>query len=152
MLETYWAPRRVGVRVKNETEARAFAYLMGGNAMLFIAGIPDLYRRALSHNHISFEEFFWGYFFAFAFLLPLILYAISVICLLGMRIFGYKATGLAVRLRLFWCLFAIGPAVIAYGGVVEIFGRTHLVNLLGFLAAFWFLGLCILLFREGNAS
>jgi len=107
IARSYRAPRAVfrdhlsaGV-----SEGRAFAWLMGACALLFVAQFPRLAREAhLSGGEPSFAALASGALMGTVFLAPILFYALAPLGALAARAFGARPGWRAARAALFWAL------------------------------------------------
>lgn len=147
MMKTYTGPHMVIGRLLSvgPREDRAFAILMGGCAVVFVAQWPRLAREA----HITGQELnamLGGTLMAWIFIAPLLLYALALISHLVLRTAGRKQSAYGARLALFWALLAASPFILLHGLVAGFIGPGMALNVIGFVWLmvflwFWISGL-----------
>ena len=116
-----------------QREDRAFAMLMGGCMILFMAQWPFRARQAhlkgeTLTDHIQHDAL------GLIFLMPLMAYGIAALLRLVSRIFKAKADFYSARLALFWALLASSPTLILAGMVKGFIGLGPANSIVG---AFW---------------
>ena len=82
-----------------------------------------------------------GALFGILFILPLIMYGLSFLSYLVMRVFGARQDGYGARLALFWALLAASPVMLLWGLVAGFIGPGTQLTAVGFLwviAFLWF--------------
>ncbi len=144
---TYRGPGAVMRRLLSmgQREDRALAILMAGCVAMFVAQWPRLAREAyLTEQELN--PLLGGALLAWAFIAPLIFYAIALISHLIARVFGGRGSGFGARLSLFWALLAASPLVLLHGLVAGFIGPGPGLTAIGILwlvafVAFWALGL-----------
>ncbi|WP_281967741.1 YIP1 family protein [Roseovarius nanhaiticus] len=144
---TYRGPRAVMRRLlaMGENEGRALAILMAGCVVMFIAQWPRLAREAyLTEQELN--PLLGGALLAWAFIAPLILYAIALLSHWIAKAFRARGTGFGARLALFWALLASSPLVLLHGLVAGFIGPGPGLTAVGAIwlavfATFWGLGL-----------
>jgi small neutral amino acid transporter SnatA (MarC family) len=144
---TYRGPGAVMRRLlaMGQREDRALAILMGGCVVMFIAQWPRLAREAyLTEQELN--PLLGGALLAWAFIAPLILYAIALISHWISKIFGARGTPFGARIALFWALLAASPIVLLHGLVAGFIGQGPGLVAVGAIwlaafTAFWALGL-----------
>ncbi len=147
IVATYRGPRAVMRRLLSigQREDRALVILMAGCVVMFIAQWPRLARQA----YLTGEELnplLGGALLAWAFIAPLILYAIALITHGIARLAGGRGTGFGARMALFWALLAASPLVLLHGLVGGFIGPGPALTAVGAVwlvvfALFWALGL-----------
>jgi hypothetical protein len=147
IVATYRGPGAVMRRLlaMGQREDRALAILMAGCVVMFIAQWPRLARQAyLTDTELN--PLLGGALLAWAFIAPLILYALAFASHLAARAIGGRGTAYGARLALFWALLAASPLVLLHGLVAGFIGPGPGLTAVGALwllafAAFWSLGL-----------
>ena len=111
ILRTYRAPREVQARRMSgePREDRALVILMAACALIFIAQWPRLARESFIDPSIGLDARMAGALFAWLMIMPLVFYALSIILVMLLRLFGSQMTGFSVRMALFWALLASTP-------------------------------------------
>lgn len=112
IVRTYRAPKEVQLRqmrAGENSEGRALAILMGACFLLFVATLPNLSRQAFLDPSIPFQGRMAGAFFAWVLLMPLVLYALSIVLKLVLTLIGRDVPGHHVRMAMFWALLASSP-------------------------------------------
>lgn len=142
IVATYRGPGRVLARhlALGPREDRALMFLMTGCALMFVAQLPRLARKAhLEGGDLNMDM--GGALMGWIFIAPLMFYAIAWISHLVARLLGGQGTFYAARLALFWALLAAAPVFLLLGLVLGFVGTGVQSNLVGviWLAAFvWF--------------
>jgi len=147
IARSYRAPRAVfrdhlsaGV-----SEGRAFAWLMGACALLFVAQFPRLAREAhLSGGEPSFAALASGALMGTVFLAPILFYALAPLGALAARAFGARPGWRAARAALFWALLASSPLALLHGLAAGFLGpgpQQAAVGAAWGAAFLWFWGL-----------
>tara|TARA_B100000787_G_C16062394_1_gene236140 strand:+ start:168 stop:593 length:426 start_codon:yes stop_codon:yes gene_type:complete len=104
-----------------QREDRAFAMLMGGCMILFMAQWP--FRARQAHlNGENLTDYIQHDALGLIFLMPLMAYGIAALLRLVSRIFKAKADFYSARLALFWALLASSPTLILAGIVKGFIG------------------------------
>ncbi|NIZ62760.1 YIP1 family protein [Sedimentitalea sp. CY04] len=142
IVATYKGPRRVIARLlaMGPREDRALAILMGGCALAFIAQMPKLAREA----YITGQELnmlLGGALFGLIFIAPLILYTLSLVSFVVVRVLGGKGDSYGARLALFWALLAASPLMLLNGLAGGFIGPGPELTLVGgiwFALFLWF--------------
>ena len=144
---TYRSPGAVMRRLlaMGQREDRALAILMAGCVVMFIAQWPQLARKAYLTDQ-ELNPLLGGALLAWAFIAPLILYAIALISHWIARILGGNGTGFGARMALFWALLAASPLVLLHGLVAGFIGPGPALTAIGVMwvvafMVFWALGL-----------
>jgi len=144
---TYRGPGAVMRRLigMGQREDRALAILMAGCVVMFVAQWPRLAREAYLTGQ-ELNPLLGGALLAWAFMAPLILYAVALISHWIARVFGGRGTGFGARMALFWALLAASPLVLLHGLVAGFVGPGPGLTAVGVVwfaafAAFWALGL-----------
>ncbi|HEY9039307.1 MAG TPA: YIP1 family protein [Roseovarius sp.] len=147
IVATYRSPGAVMRRLlaMGQREDRALVILMAGCVVMFIAQWPALARQA----YITGEELnplLGGALLAWAFIAPLLLYAIALISHWIARMAGGRGTAFGARMALFWALLAASPLVLLHGLVAGFIGPGPALTAVGVVwllafALFWALGL-----------
>ena len=140
IVEAHLRPRRVMARLLHMglREDRAFAMLMGGCIILFMAQWPFRARQA----HLTGEtltDYIQHDALGIIFLLPLIAYGMAALIRLATKVFGAKADYYSGRLALFWALLASSPALILAGMVKGFIGLGPANSIVGALWLILFL-------------
>lgn len=116
-----------------QREDRAFAMLMGGCMILFMAQWP--FRARQAHlNGETLTDYIQHDALGLIFLMPLMAYGIAALLRLVSRIFKAKADFYSARLALFWALLASSPTLILAGMVKGFVGLGPANSIVG---AFW---------------
>lgn len=142
IIGTYKGPRRVVARhlAMGPREDRALAILMGGCMLAFTSQMPRLAREA----HLTGQELnmlLGGALFGLIFIAPLLLYSLSWVSYLVVRVFGGKGDSYGARLALFWALLAASPLMLLNGLTAGFIGPGPALSFVGglWLALFlWF--------------
>ncbi len=147
IVATYRGPGAVMRRLlaMGQREDRALVILMAGCVVMFIAQWPPLARQAYLTG-AELNPLLGGALLAWAFIAPLILYALALVSHLVARAVGGRGTAYGARLALFWALLAASPLVLLHGLVAGFIGPGPGLTVVGALwlaafAAFWILGL-----------
>ena len=151
LVEAHLRPRRVMARLlgMGQREDRAFAMLMGGCVILFMAQWPYRARQA----HLSGEtltDYIQHDALGLIFLLPLIAYGFAALLRLITRILGAKADYYSARLALFWALLASSPALVLAGMVKGFIGLGTANTIVGVLWLVIFLWVLVNSFIEAE--
>lgn len=132
IVGTYRNPRRAMLRRLAVTnEAKALMTLMGACMLVFVAQWPLVARQALLDPSITFEQRIGAVLMGWVFMAPLLFYAIGGLIWLAVRATGNPPSGLAIRVTLFWSLFAAGPFWLAYGLAEGFMPGTVVTTVLG---------------------
>lgn len=142
IVATYRGPGRVLSRLlaAGPREDRALVILMGGCLVMFVAQWPRLARQSHQTGE-DMQMLLAGSLFGILFVLPLMLYALSFLSYLVIRIFGAKPGSYRARLALFWALLAASPVMLLWGLVAGFIGPGTQLNLTGviwLIAFLWF--------------
>jgi hypothetical protein len=83
---------------------------------------------------------------AWVFIMPLVLYALSIVLHFVLRLVGGKQNAYETRMATFWALLAASPLWLLYGMIVGFLGAGAGVTLVGLVAfaaftIFWGMGL-----------
>lgn len=150
MLRSWRAPRAVmrarladGVR-----EDRVLMILMLACFLIFIAQWPVLARESHLDPEIPLQVRIGGALFGWMFIAPLMLYGLSGLLWLGLRLGGVVLTGFAVRMALFWTLLAAAPLWLLHGLLRGAVGPGTLTTGLGFAVLAATVWLLVTLVRE----
>ena len=147
-----WArPRAVMAEhlARGAQEDRAFAFLILGCLMVFVAQLPRLSREAYLTQG-DFMVLMGGTLMAWIFVAPLLFYAIAAASRLAARLVGGRGTWFGARLALFWSLLAVSPAMLLHGLTAGFVGPSAALTLVGgiVVAAFAWIWLNSLLVAE----
>ena len=142
IVATYRGPGRVVRRLMaaGQREDRVLATLMAGCVVTYVAQWPRLARQA----HVTGEELqmlLGSSLLALVMILPLLLYALSLVSHLVSKVFGGNGTAYGARLALFWAVLAASPVLLLWGLVAGFIGHGPALTLTGaiWLALFlWF--------------
>ena len=142
IVATYRGPGRVVARLlaAGPREDRALVILMGGCLVMFVAQWPRLARQSYQTGE-EMQMLLAGALFGILFILPLIMYGLSFLSYLVMRVFGARQDGYGARLALFWALLAASPVMLLWGLVAGFIGPGTQLTAVGFLwviAFLWF--------------
>ena len=142
ILRTWRGPQNVvrGLLAGPVREDRAFAFLMGGCALVFLAQWPRLARQAHLEGSdlsrlVTYELIAW------LIMWPLIFFLAAWVAHGASRALGGQGTSYGARVALFWSWLAATPAALVYGAVVGLAGPSPVTNVLGaawLAAAAWF--------------
>lgn len=179
IVETYRKPGQVMSRLLSARadEGRALAVLMGACALIFIAQLPGLSRKATltpeqGQEICAAQEIApeacdaarealmasaGATLFAWVFIAPLLFYVLAWIVHLMLRIVTGQKASYGTRLTLFWALLAAAPLFLLQGLVAGLIGSEPQLSIVGALAWlavlwFWFSGLRVLGRKEGAAA
>lgn len=151
IVATYRGPGAVMRRLlaMGPREDRALVILMAGCIAMFIAQWPMLARKAYLTGQ-DLNPLLGGALLAWAFIAPLLFYAVALLSHWIARLFGGRGTGFGARLALFWALLAASPVVLLRGLVAGFVGQGPgllVIELLWLVvfALFWLFG-----FREAE--
>lgn len=139
---SYRRPRAVmrGLLALPVNEGRALAIAMAGCVVVFIGQWPRLAREA----HMTGQELnslLAGALFAWVFIMPLVLYVLSALSLVVLKLSGARTSGYRCRLALFWAVLAASPLILLIGLVAGFVGPgagLQLVGLLWLVIFMWF--------------
>ena len=125
-----------------QREDRAFAMLMGGCIILFMAQWPFRARQAHLNgetltDHIQHDAL------GIIFLLPLIAYGLAALVRLVSRLFNAKAGYYSARLSFFWALLASSPTLVLAGMVKGFIGLGTANSIVGALWMVVFLSVLV---------
>ena len=142
ILATWRGPGTVMRRhlAQGLSEPRILAWAMGGCALLFVANLPALARKA-HLDGVALDMLMGGALLSIIFFLPLILYALALLVAGVARVVGRPVGGAASRAALFWALLAASPLVLLNGLVAGLIGPGPALTLVGalwFAAFLWF--------------
>ena len=113
-----------------QREDRAFAMLMGGCMILFMAQWP--FRARQAHlNGETLTDYIQHDALGIIFLFPLIAYGLAALVRLVTRLFNAKADYYSARLSLFWALLASSPTLILAGMVKGFIGLGTANSIIG---------------------
>ncbi len=147
IVATYRGPGAVMRRLlaMGQREDRALVILMAGCTVMFIAQWPRLARQAYMTGE-ELNPLLGGALLAWAFIAPLMLYAIALITHWIARLAGGRGTGFGARMALFWALLAASPLVLLHGLVAGFIGPGPALTAVGAVwlvafALFWAIGL-----------
>ncbi len=147
IVATYRGPGAVMRRLlaMGPREDRALVTLMAGCVLMFIARWPALARQAFITGE-ELNPLLGGALLAWAFIAPLLFYAIALLSHWISRLAGGRGTGFGARMALFWALLAASPLALLSGLVAGFIGQGPGLTAVGavWLAAFalfWALGL-----------
>lgn len=121
-------------------EDRALAILMGGCVLAFTSQMPRLARE----SYITGQELnmlLAGALLGLIFIAPLLLYTLSWLSYLVIRLFGKKGGSYGARLSLFWALLAASPFMLLNGLTAGFIGPGPEMTLVGgvwFALFLWF--------------
>ena len=125
-----------------QREDRAFAMLMGGCMILFMAQWP--FRARQAHlNGETLTDYIQHDALAIIFLLPLIAYGLAALVRLVTRIIKFRACYYSARLSLFWALLASSPTLVLAGMVKGFIGPGIVNSIVGALWVIIFLWILI---------
>lgn len=143
IARSYRWPRQV-LRRRTEggaREDRAFAILMAGCIVMFVAQWPGLSRAAYEDPSIPLEARLGGALMGWLFIAPLFFYLLAFLTHLGAKVFGGNGSGFESRMALFWALLAASPLWLLSGLVAGFIGPGVAFNLTGLVAGLAFLGI-----------
>lgn len=104
-----------------QREDRAYAMLMGGCIISFMAQWP--FRARQAHlNGETLTDYIQHDALGIVFLLPLIAYGLAALVRLLTRLFNAKADYYSARLSLFWALLASSPTLVLAGMIKGFIG------------------------------
>ncbi|MEL6643601.1 MAG: YIP1 family protein [Pseudomonadota bacterium] len=143
IARSYIRPREVlrrrtagGVR-----EDRAFAILMAGCLVMFVAQWPGLSRAAFEDPSIPLNARLGGALMGWLFIAPLFFYLLALLSHWGAKVLGGQGTGFGSRMALFWAVLAASPLWLLSGLVAGFIGPGTAFNLTGLVAGLAFLGI-----------
>ena len=137
IVRTYIRPREVQLRQMRAgegSEGRALATLMGACFLLFVATLPNMSRLAYLDPSVPFEGRMAGAFFAWLLMMPLVMYAVSIVLVLILKAFGNRTSGHHVRMIVFWALLASAPLWLLAGLAAGFTGESAGTALAGLAA------------------
>lgn len=122
-------------------EARAFAFLMIGCALVFVAQWPRLMRTAQLEGD-DFTRLAAYAMLGWLMIWPLAFYLVAGLTHAVSRALGGQGTAFAARLAMFWSWLAASPLGLLTGVLAGFTGASAVTNLAGLLwiavfAAFW---------------
>lgn len=135
IVEAHIKPRKVMARLLKlgKRDDRAFAMLLGGCFILFMAQWP--YRARQAHlNEAVLTDYIQHDALGLIFTLPLLAYTFAALLRVFTKIFRSKADFYSARLATFWALLAASPAVILSGLIKGFIGLGTMNSIFGF---FW---------------
>ena len=143
IARSYTRPRQVLRRrtAGGAREDRAFAILMVGCVVMFVAQWPGLSRAAFEDPSIPLDARLGGALMGWLFIAPLFFYLLAAITHLAARLFGGQGSGFEARMALFWALLAASPLWLLAGLVAGFIGPGIAFNLTGLVAGVAFLGI-----------
>ncbi|NAZ36835.1 hypothetical protein [Rubellimicrobium sp. CFH 75288] len=135
---------------RGQQETRAFAFLMIGCVLVFVAQWPRLVRVSREEGRemaqlLAYEMLAW------LIIWPLIFYALAGLAHVISRLAGGQGTAYGARLALFWSWLAAVPLGLLYGVAAALAGPSLLANLVGAAWIAAFLLFWILCQREAGA-
>lgn len=127
---------------RGANESRAFAFLMLGCLLVFVAKWP-MNARAAVEEGAEFSRLAAYDFLGLLIMTPLIFYALAFVTHVISRLLGGRGTPAAARLALFWSWLAASPLALVMGMTAGFLGEGA-ANLLGpfwlaVFTGFWFL-------------
>ncbi len=136
ILGTWRAPRQVQARrmAGPPREDRALAILLAACGLIYVAQWPRLAREAHLDPSIALDARMAGALFAWLMLMPLALYALSLVLHLVLRASGVATTAFRVRQALFWALLASVPAWLLSGLIAGFEGGGAALTVVSTLA------------------
>ena len=142
IIATYRKPRQVMARLlaMGAREDRALAILMGGCVLVFTSQMPKLAREA----HVTGQDLnmlLGGALFGWIVIAPLMLYTVSWLTHLFIRLLRGKGDSYGARLALFWALLAASPLMLLIGLTAGFIGPSPALTLGGglwLLVFLWF--------------
>lgn len=147
ILRNYRAPRavlrhRIGPVVN---EGSALITVVLACSLIFVAQWPRLSREAFESGK-ELDMMVGGALLAWVFIMPLVLYALSIVLHFVLRLVGGKQNAYETRMATFWALLAASPLWLLYGMMVGFLGAGAGVTFAGLIAfaaftIFWGLGL-----------
>jgi hypothetical protein len=154
ILASYRRPRQVIARklADGPREDRALATAMGACAMAFVAQWPSLSRAAALDPSVPLQARMGAALLASVFLLPLILYALSLISHGVARAFGGKGSAFASRMALFWAMLAIAPLMLLHGLTRGFLGDGLQATALGALVLAVFLWMWLSMLMQAHKT
>lgn len=117
ILTTWRAPRR-GVRqqlAKARDEIHAIALVMVGCALIFVSQWPVHARAAFLDPEIPLGARLTGAAVALLMLAPVLLYGLSALLHLVLKLIGGRGSFFAARIAVFWALLASTPLWLLWG-------------------------------------
>jgi hypothetical protein len=96
-------------------EDRALATLMGAAGLIFVAGWPEMARKAALDSSVPMDARIGANLMALIFILPLFLYLFAGLTHLVARAVGGKGSGFGARMALFQALLSSTPLFLLNG-------------------------------------
>ncbi len=125
-------------------EDRALVMVIAASALMFVARMPDLARKAALDAAVPLEAALGINLFVMLFLVPPLAYALAFASHLILRAIGREGAAFGGRVALFWAMLAIVPGTLAQGLVAGLIGpdslAARIVGLVVFGAFLWFWG------------
>lgn len=121
-------------------ESRAFAFLMIGNIVVFVAQWPRL-GRVSGELGVEFEPIATYTLVSLLFVWPIAFYGVAQLVHGASRLLGGQGDASGARLALFWSWLAASPLALVAGTVAALVGRSPLVGAAG---AAWLLAFAVL--------
>ena len=149
IMDSYFRPSHIFSTMYSDCkgESTALAFLSLGCCITFLSNWPVLMRRSLVENQ-PLEVLLGGALLAWLFLAPLLFYFFAWLLSIILKIIGFQARGLFVRLTLFWGFLASTPILLIFGLVGGYIGDGLLYRVIGVLywialIRFIFIGLSV---------
>ena len=141
IVRTYRTPRKAfaGLIAQDPREPQVLMFMLLACGLIFVSQWPVLSRAAYLDPSVTFQQRMGGAMFGIMFMLPLLLYGLSGLVQLGLRLVAGQVEGLHVRLVLFWSLLAVTPLMLMRGGLSAFLGATPAVTAFGFVVLAVFL-------------
>lgn len=136
IVRSYVRPREVQARRMSgpPREDRALAILLGACGLIFVAQWPRMSREAFLDPSIPFDARMAGALFWWILMMPLVMYALSLLIHGVLRLLGIRVSGYRVRMALFWGLFASTPLWLLAGLMLGFEGPGPGANIFGSMA------------------
>lgn len=156
IVATYKGPGAV-IRTflaQGRNEVRLLLFVMITGLLLFVATAPYQAREAQLDPEIPLQaRLYWSAFF-WIFIMPILLYAFTMVIWAVSRVARRRITGYGVRLTFIWALLASMPVVLLLGLVAGLIGPGMQLQLVGimWLAVFGWFWLAGLLAAEQEAQ
>ncbi|MBS9716127.1 YIP1 family protein [Pseudohalocynthiibacter aestuariivivens] len=141
IFRSYVRPRLVAERrIEGDDEPLALGYLISACIILFVATLPGLQRSAhLAPENGNLASLAYGSFLGAVLLAPIVLYALSALLWLILRLAGTGLSGVRVRLALFWALLVTTPLMLLRGLTEGLVGAGMQLQLMNLMAGLGFL-------------
>lgn len=123
-------------------EDRSLIILMAAAFLMFLARAPYLARLSALEPEVPLQARLGITLFVMMFAVPLLAYALALVCHLVMRATGRAGAAYGARVALFWALLAVAPGLLLHGMLAGFVGPdatgVRIVGGVVFAAFVWF--------------